>query len=119
MAYRTRQFIWFFVEGAQPLAQTRCAERRTSEYLILAFPFYKFPSMLGLTKFAAMNGLMLPVHAKAMPVVLTKPDEIDQLLAARSEEALKLKTACGWLPADCGKGIEEGLRPEAEWFLFG
>jgi putative SOS response-associated peptidase YedK len=37
------------------------------------------------------NDVVAPIHAKAMPVVLTKPDEIETWMTAPAEEALKLQ----------------------------
>ena len=37
------------------------------------------------------NDVVAPIHAKAMPVILTKPDEIETWLTAPAEEALKLQ----------------------------
>jgi putative SOS response-associated peptidase YedK len=37
------------------------------------------------------NEIVASVHPKAMPVVLTKPEEIDAWLTAPAEEALKLQ----------------------------
>lgn len=36
---------------------------------------------------------MRPAHAKAMPVIPTAPDEIDQWMTAPAAEALKLRSA--------------------------
>ena len=37
------------------------------------------------------NDVVAPIHAKAMPVILTKPGEIETWLTAPAEEALKLQ----------------------------
>jgi putative SOS response-associated peptidase YedK len=37
------------------------------------------------------NDVVGPIHAKAMPVILTKPEEIETWMTAPSEEALKLQ----------------------------
>jgi hypothetical protein len=37
------------------------------------------------------NALVAPVHAKAMPVILTSADEIEQWMTAPTGEALKLQ----------------------------
>jgi putative SOS response-associated peptidase YedK len=37
------------------------------------------------------NAVVAPIHAKAMPVILTSPDEIETWLAAPTAEVLKLK----------------------------
>lgn len=37
------------------------------------------------------NAVVEPVHPKAMPVILTEPDEVDVWLSAPAEEAMKLQ----------------------------
>jgi putative SOS response-associated peptidase YedK len=37
------------------------------------------------------NDVVGPIHAKAMPVILTKPEEIETWMIAPAEEALKLQ----------------------------
>jgi putative SOS response-associated peptidase YedK len=37
------------------------------------------------------NDVVAPIHAKAMPVILTEPEEIETWLTAPAEEALKLQ----------------------------
>jgi putative SOS response-associated peptidase YedK len=37
------------------------------------------------------NGVVGPIHPKAMPVILTQPEEIEAWLNAPAEEALKLQ----------------------------
>jgi putative SOS response-associated peptidase YedK len=37
------------------------------------------------------NELVRPIHAKAMPVILTRQDEIDHWLTSPASEALKLQ----------------------------
>ncbi len=37
------------------------------------------------------NAIVKPIHAKAMPVILTKPDELETWLTAPTAEALKLQ----------------------------
>ena len=39
------------------------------------------------------NAIVGAVHAKAMPVILTKPDEIEMWMSARAPETLKLRRA--------------------------
>ena len=50
------------------------------------------------------------IHAKAMPVILTKPEEIEQWMTAESDVALRLQRplADGSL-RHCGKGCEGRL----------
>ena len=51
------------------------------------------------------NDVVAPIHAKAMPVILTKPDEIEAWLTAPAEEALKLQRP---LPAGALKIVARG-----------
>jgi putative SOS response-associated peptidase YedK len=37
------------------------------------------------------NAVVAPIHAKAMPVILTTSDEIEQWMTATTAEALKLQ----------------------------
>jgi putative SOS response-associated peptidase YedK len=37
------------------------------------------------------NDVVTPIHAKAMPVILTRPDEIETWMTAPADEALKLQ----------------------------
>ena len=51
------------------------------------------------------NDVVAPIHAKAMPVILTKRDEIEVWLTAPAEEALKLQRP---LPAGALKIVARG-----------
>ena len=53
------------------------------------------------------NDVVAPIHAKAMPVVLTKPDEIEAWLTAPAEEALKLQRQ---LPGGALKIVARGQK---------
>jgi putative SOS response-associated peptidase YedK len=37
------------------------------------------------------NNVVAPIHAKAMPVILTQPEEIETWMTAPADEALKLQ----------------------------
>jgi putative SOS response-associated peptidase YedK len=59
------------------------------------------------------NSVVKPVHPKAMPVILTTPEEFETWLSAPVEEALKLQRP---LPDDALEIVAEGHRsdqPEA------
>jgi putative SOS response-associated peptidase YedK len=44
-----------------------------------------------------------------MPVILTKPEEIETWMTAPTDEALKLqRTFAGWSAEDCGAWVKEG-----------
>jgi putative SOS response-associated peptidase YedK len=45
------------------------------------------------------NDVVAPIHAKAMPVILTKPEEIETWMTAPAGEALKLTTPWRSSPA--------------------
>jgi putative SOS response-associated peptidase YedK len=53
------------------------------------------------------NDVVAPIHVKAMPVVLTKPDEIETWLMAPAEEALKLQRP---LPGGALKIVARGRK---------
>lgn len=56
------------------------------------------------------NDVVAPIHAKAMPVILTEPDEIEEWLTAPTEEALKLQRP---LPDGTLKIVATGPRQDA------
>jgi putative SOS response-associated peptidase YedK len=59
------------------------------------------------------KGIVEPIHPKAMPVILTTPEEYEIWLTAPAEEALKLQRP---LPDDMLEIVAEGQRsdqPEA------
>jgi putative SOS response-associated peptidase YedK len=37
------------------------------------------------------NAIVAPIHAKAMPVILTKPEEVDAWMTAPAQKALMLQ----------------------------
>jgi len=53
------------------------------------------------------NAIVGAVHAKAMPVILTKPDEIEMWMSASAPEALKLQRA---LPDDALRVVARGQK---------
>jgi putative SOS response-associated peptidase YedK len=62
------------------------------------------------------NGIVAPIHPKAMPAILTTQDEIDTWLTAPAEVALQLQRP---LPDDALRIVARGERkdePEAELF---
>jgi putative SOS response-associated peptidase YedK len=55
------------------------------------------------------NDVVRPIHAKAMPVMLTTPAECDAWLSAEPAEALKLQRP---LPAEQLKIVAKGERED-------
>jgi hypothetical protein len=55
------------------------------------------------------NAIVGAVHAKAMPVILTKPDEIEVWMSASAPEALKLQCA---LQDDALRVVARGLKED-------
>ena len=72
-------------------------KKETREHLLFSF----------LT--TAPNAIVEPIHAKAMPVMLTTATEFDTWLSAEPEEALKLQRP---LPADRLKIVAKGERKD-------
>jgi putative SOS response-associated peptidase YedK len=57
----------------------------------------------------AANEVVRPIHAKAMPVILTNEEEWDQWLTAPVEDALKLQRA---LPNETMRVVMTGERED-------
>jgi putative SOS response-associated peptidase YedK len=55
------------------------------------------------------NGVVAPIHPKAMPVILTTPDQIDTWLTAPTEIALQLQRP---LPDDALTIVTRGERKD-------
>jgi len=56
------------------------------------------------------NAVVAPIHPKAMPVILTRPEEFETWLTAPAEEALKLQRP---LPDDALQIVMTGERKDA------
>jgi putative SOS response-associated peptidase YedK len=63
------------------------------------------------------NAVIAPIHPKAMPVILTRPDEFDRWLEADILDALALQRP---LPNDALSVVAKGEKedPPAESLLF-
>jgi putative SOS response-associated peptidase YedK len=55
------------------------------------------------------NAVVAPIHAKAMPVILTQSDEIEEWLKAPIGEALRLQRS---LPDDALRIVARGARED-------
>ena len=55
------------------------------------------------------NGVVGPIHPKAMPVILTNPEEYETWLTASADVALKLQRP---LPDDLLEIVAEGARSD-------
>ncbi len=51
------------------------------------------------------NAIVKPIHPKAMPVILTRPDEIETLLTAPAADAMRLQPP---LPDDVLRIVARG-----------
>jgi putative SOS response-associated peptidase YedK len=63
------------------------------------------------------NDIVAPIHPKAMPVILSNPDEIDHWLSAPLKEALRLQRP---LPNDALRIVARGEKqdPARLWAAF-
>jgi putative SOS response-associated peptidase YedK len=57
------------------------------------------------------NDIVRPIHPKAMPVILTTPEDYDTWLNGSTEEALKLQRP---LPEDMLQIVAQGVRRDPE-----
>src|SRR5271170_5083166 len=55
------------------------------------------------------NAVVAPIHPKAMPVILTRPDEIEAWLVAPTAEVLKLQRP---LPDDALRIVARGSKED-------
>ena len=85
----SRPPVWFALEESRPLAffagiwtqWTAVRKVKEGETTNDLFAFLT----------TEPNAVVAPVHPKAMPVILTRPEEIEQWMTARPEEALQLQ----------------------------
>jgi putative SOS response-associated peptidase YedK len=85
----SRPPVWFALDDSRPLAffagiwtrWTSVRKVREGETTNDLFAFLT----------TEPNAIVAPIHPKAMPVILTRPDEIEAWLAAPIMEALKLQ----------------------------
>src|ERR1700690_944887 len=99
--------IWFAIDESRPLAcfagiwtnWTSVRKVREGETTNDLFAFLTTDP----------NAIVAPIHPKAMPVILTRPDEIEAWLAAPIIEALKLQRP---LPDDALRIVARGLKED-------
>jgi putative SOS response-associated peptidase YedK len=97
---------WFALDESRPLfafAGIWCSwqgvrKKEEGEHLLFGF----------LT--CEANEVVRPIHAKAMPVILTEPEEMDIWLRAPVAEALQLQRA---VPADALRIVAQGAREDS------
>jgi putative SOS response-associated peptidase YedK len=90
---------WTGARGTKAERQAATAETGSEEREHLLFSFLTTES----------NDVVRPIHAKAMPAILTTAEECDSWLSAEPEEALKLQRP---LPADRLKIVATGDRKD-------
>jgi putative SOS response-associated peptidase YedK len=101
--------VWFAIDATRPLAVfagiwtpwTSIRKKAEGEITVDAFGFLT----------TEPNGVVAPVHPKAMPVVLTTPDEIDVWLRADWSEAAELQRP---LPDELLQCVAVGDRRDGE-----
>src|SRR5277367_502094 len=101
----SRPPVWFAIDATRPLAffagiwtrWTSVRKVREGETTNDLFAFLTTDP----------NKLVKPIHAKAMPVILTKPDELETWLTAPTADALKLQRP---LPDDPLRIVARGER---------
>jgi putative SOS response-associated peptidase YedK len=57
------------------------------------------------------NAVVAPIHPKAMPVILTKPEEIEAWMTAPAKEALELQKP---LPNDALRIVARGQKQDRQ-----
>ena len=81
--------VWFAIDESQPLfffagIQCRWAGKRKAKEDLAEHELFAFLT-------TEPNAVVAPIHKKAMPVILTEPDEIEAWLDAPWEEAKALQ----------------------------
>src|SRR5258708_16470338 len=88
-AGRSRPPVWFALDGGRPLAfSAGCWTRWTS---VRKVKEGETTNDLFAFLTTEPNAVVAPIHPKAMPVILTRRDEIEAWLTAPVGEALKLQ----------------------------
>jgi len=101
----SRPPVWFALDDSRPLAffagiWTRWTSVRKVQEGETTNDLFAFLT-------TEPNAIVGPIHPKAMPVILTRTDEIDAWLAGPTVEALKLQRP---LPDDALRIVARGLK---------
>jgi putative SOS response-associated peptidase YedK len=108
-----RQTVWFAFDESQPLAVfagiwthwTSVRKVKEGETTNDLFAFLTTDP----------NNVVGPIHPKAMPVILTKPEEIDLWMDGTTQEALTLQRA---LPDNVLRIVAKGEKEDKEGIVF-